>query len=486
LDAKAFDNFKNALSRVAHVLVGLVMVALLGVIAYWVLFGASPKTHLVRLLPRVEAPWVCFEGEGRDLAGAAPALKLASPLGESVPMAADRLERFAVLRSLSPGGEIWMACRLTQGEAELRSRQIPQGLLAQGYSATPSEDGRFAVSAPNGDPVGVMAFVDGVLLFSSTPEGLSSMEALAGGKGEPLMGRWDLEPSWTGHLALADGGRLNPLLGGAKGEGAVLTCAFRRLDTRGDDPFEPAGEARWRLEGVEIPLLKSLERVDWSDLKFRLAGPVALAGGLKVAQGRYGDVPFIGAIEGWLDSLGLSQPSKEAILSSPVAFSVGGRTEILWVSMPGVMLSFPSSGKAGEELAKLVWEKVFLGMVPQPMAGYQSGGYTRLPFSMVAASNGNEAELGAVSPTSLADAPSQLPKTALEPNRGWIYANLPAMGEAVGDLVSVLSMFGGDDNPFGEVAQGNVREALSAMSPLLITFEDSNSGRVQWYNPSKR
>jgi hypothetical protein len=209
--------------------------------------------------------------------------------------------------------------------------------------------------------------------------------------------------------------------------------------------------------------------------------------GFKVRDGKAQEVPFMDSIDRWLDSLGLSPESKGSIVSSPVVLSLGGRTELLWLEMPGLLLSFPSSGKAGEELAKGVWEKLLLGAAAQPMSGYQSGGYTKLPFSMVAASNGEEAELGLISPNTIRESRNALPEGVMGPNMGWIYANLPELAQAVGDAMGIIGMLGlDDDNPFSEKAQGDVRSILSSMSPVLLVFQDAEFGRMEWYNPPKR
>ncbi|MCX7828406.1 MAG: hypothetical protein N2315_04260 [Thermanaerothrix sp.] len=479
---------RSRLSVGLHVLAGLAMVALLGAVAYWIVFGAVGRTQLVRFMPDVQGvPWVCLEGRKGDLGVVGSFLTVLSPLGASeLPFSADLIDRFALLQRIEPQGDVHFAAHLTGGDGALKDGRLPAGLLANGYGAASSGDGVFAVSSPSGDGVGFMAYREGTLLFCSSREGLEHMMGLSSGEGEPLLRGWDVESSWEGHLAFGDGGRLGQKDGSEGGE-VELEAAFRRLEGGKEGGFVPAGEARWRLKGSKIALLDSLDRADWSALNFRVASPVALAMGFKVGEGKSQRVPFMDAIGRWLDTLGLTPEGKGAILSSPVVLSLGGRTEVLWLEMPGALLSFPSSGKAGEELAKGVWDKLLLGAPAQPMSGYQSGGYTKLPFSMVAASNGEEAELGLISPNTIRESRGALPEAVMGSNLGWIYANLPELGQAVEDAMGIMGVLGlDDDNPFSEKAKGDVRDILSSMSPVLLVFQDAESGRMEWYNPPKR
>lgn len=487
------DSLKSRLSHGFHLAVGALMVVMLAAVAYWVFFGAVGRTSLVRFLPAVQGmPWLCLEGSREDLEFFRTFGPLLAPLGGGVvPFSDQKVEHFALVRELSPLGGMSFAARLSAGDEDLRSGRVPEGLLIQGYVAKDmSGQGVFSISSPDGGEVGFMAYREGTLLFSSRMEGLNAMLELsskASEGGKPLLRGWDLEPSWDGHLAFGDGGRYAEMTSSEGQEEARAFVAFRRKAPDGQGQFEPVGEAKWRLDGLELPLLDSMDRSDWSGLQFRVASPVALALGFKVRSGQFDKVPFTEPISRWLDLLGLSAEGKDAIVSSPAALSFGGRTEVLWLSMPGALLSFPSSGKAGEELAKSFWSKVLLGAAPQPMSGYQSGGYTNLPFSMVVASNGDEVELGLISPGSIGNARDNLPEGVFGSNMGWLYANLPALSDAVGDVMGILNFLGLDDgNPFVEKAQGDVKDALSAMSPVLLIFNDARSGRMEWYNPPKR
>ena len=136
--------------------------------------------------------------------------------------------------------------------------------------------------------------------------------------------------------------------------------------------------------------------------------------------------------------MGLEDEQIQKILSGETIFSVGGYNKILWFSLPGIMVQFTGDKTLLAELIDAFWNKLLFGAEPKPLTGFDLGGSTSLPFSVVGAAKDNTAVLGLLSPESLKEKGSL--GTFLKDNEkavAWLVADLPKVGAALGDMTKM-------------------------------------------------
>lgn len=205
--------------------------------------------------------------------------------------------------------------------------------------------------------------------------------------------------------------------------------------------------------------------------------------------------------------MGLEDKQIQKILSGETIFSVGGYNKLLWFSLPGIMVQFTGDKALMAELVDAFWNKLFFGAEPKPLAGFDLGGSTNLPFSVVGAGKENIAVLGLLSPESLKGKVSL--GRFLKDNEkavGWLVADLPKVGAALSDMTKMNAFMNEPDindegyyegdtedifqpdssfSPFDQGISDSFGNVLKRMGKALIVWETAESGRIDWYIDSK-
>ncbi|MBP8684354.1 MAG: hypothetical protein KBH52_02985 [Synergistaceae bacterium] len=316
--------------------------------------------------------------------------------------------------------------------------------------------------------------------------------------------------SWPAHIEISDGGLLftddeiQPPL--------ILKAAWRSHEP--DKKTGRIGEAIWKIQGLDKRIspifLKALESKKWDTTNCIIPEPFLLSAGMNLPErkGSPSDWPFPLKTIGELGkSMGLSEKKIQKILSGETIFSVGGYNKLLWFSLPGILAEFTGDKDLMRELVDAFWNKLFFGAEPRPIDGFDFGGTTNVPFSVVGAGRGNVAILGLLSPESIKETVKL--ESFIKNNEeaiGWIVADLPKIGAALSDMTKMNSFMndsGVDDeqyfeedtdnifqpdntfSPFDQGISDSFGNVLKGMGKTLIVWETAESGRINWYRNSK-
>lgn len=93
------------------------------------------------------------------------------------------------------------------------------------------------------------------------------------------------------------------------------------------------------------------------------------------------------------------------------------------------MAEFTGDKELMRELVDAFWNRLFFGAEPRPIEGFDFGGTTNVPFSVIGAGKGNVAILGLLSPESIRETVRL--ENFMKNNEkaiGWIVADLPKIG----------------------------------------------------------
>jgi hypothetical protein len=368
---------------------------------------------------------------------------------------------------------------LDRGEAEdLRSKRIPEALSFPEASLS-EQEGVLRLVAPS-LPAPLFLFLrDELLLLARSPEDLSVMrEAMEGRKPRLLPDGFREEPRWGEHLRLylGTGAFFGRFLRSPRGEPVPMAVeAAIRHD------FKGGGEATFRLLGLRERLGAELVR-KWRPVSFSrgvvVPKPLMALLGVNLPD----DPDLLGALlpedSSSVEAIG-GDEAREA-LPGPTYLSLGGRTRVLWFSLPGLLLDLPDRGRSGKRLVEAVWERLFLGASPDRVEGFDVGGATDLPVSAVAAANDDRALLGPVDPGSLG--PLDREEESFIPAKKCLlffaadFGRFAAAMEELRQLDDFLEESPGKADEGVEAA----RRAVSGLGRTLFVLDSPETGHMTW------
>ncbi len=329
---------------------------------------------------------------------------------------------------------------------------------------------------------------------------MEHMREVRGGGMPGVAHQWTDYGDWDGHLYLSDGGLAARI---------VSENGLRELAT--EDPVkaeirwqseEPSsrdrtlsdtvlgGRAEWRVNGLDAILgktfLASLKPYDWSSRALFLPEPLILSFGLNLPDpGRNTEAlpaPLRNAAT-QLTRMRLQPTEVRNLLTGPFVLSLGGRTQVLWFDLPGLVLDLPERGEAADHLIDRFWTETFFGTTPKPVEGYAYGGAVDLPFTVMAASNGEKTVIGLTTPdiehnTEVAEILKN------EPARlGWLFVDLPKLGNAIAEMPTFNAILNDDEGmPMEEDATRSLRDSMTRLGRFFVSFESANSGHALWYD----
>ncbi len=199
----------------------------------------------------------------------------------------------------------------------------------------------------------------------------------------------------------------------------------------------------------------------------------------------------LGLVASYGASLGLSESDIRRVLTGPLVASIGGQMRFLWVTLPGVMVDFEASGRIRDKLMNAFWGYFLMKAKPDPIPGFESGGATDLPFSLVAASQGDRVLLGVVDAASLQ--PRQTAGTFLQGELGkflgaekncigWLFVDAPKLLKALPDASGARSLMNDDENEDENAPEeGDVTERLQRIllpfGKVAILWDQFDAGR---------
>lgn len=315
---------------------------------------------------------------------------------------------------------------------------------------------------------------------------------------------------WPAHIEICDGGLV--FAGDEAKSPLILKASWRSHEP--DKKTGRTGEAIWKIQGLDKRIspifLKALKSKTWDTTNSIIPEPLLLSAGMNLPEqkGSPAEWPFPLKTIGELGrSMGFSEKKIQNILSGETIFSVGGHNKLLWFSLPGIMAEFTGDKELMRELVDAFWNRLFFGAEPRPIEGFDFGGTTNVPFSVIGAGKGNVAILGLLSPESIRETVRL--ENFMKNNEkaiGWIVADLPKIGAALSEMTKMNSFMNDSevadeeyfeedtenifqpDNTFSPFDQGisdSFGNVLKGMGKALIVWETAESGRINWYRNSK-
>ena len=242
-------------------------------------------------------------------------------------------------------------------------------------------------------------------------------------------------------------------------------------------------------ERLGSAFLDGLKPLDWSAQDVYVPNPALVAMGVSVpvlpSKRSLWPVPLqLLAEQG--DKMGLKNQEVKDLLAGPLVASIAGKTRILWLSLPGLVLDMSGRGELGFRLVEAFWKTVFMGAIPTPMDGFIQGGVTDLPFSLVAAARSDKVLIGLMDPEN--DQDRQVAKLVAQKTEsiGWAFLDLPRLGESLNDMTQVKSLLSEDDEDASvpldsENANDPVKNVLNGFAKLFISWEKPESGSAVWF-----
>lgn len=313
---------------------------------------------------------------------------------------------------------------------------------------------------------------------------------------------WNEGKKWPGHMELGDGALL------LEGKSPVkVEIAWRKLSAK--NPSDPAGEAKWTIQGLkagtQAALLLKARQTEWRISETTFPSSLVMAAGLNIPRlpGSPNGWPFpLSAVANLLRLLELGEDNLREILSGKMILSLGGKNKFLWYTLPGTVVEFTGKEPLMRELVGAFWNNFFLGSEPQKLDGWDYGGFIDAPFSVVGAGAGGKALLGFVSAESLRGTEWLSPRMPDEFRAiGWLAADLPRLGESLGDMARVGSFltFNESEDEEAEDAQpaeqtpfsrpgldhsmgGALGTLLRNMGRVIVIWEQPESGSFKWYD----
>ena len=352
-----------------------------------------------------------------------------------------------------------------------------------------------------------------IALIANDRNSFSNILEVKSGSMKGMSGKiWGKEKSWPAHMIISDGGLLFTN-DEEENEPLVLHAAWR-IQREGNASGK-TGEAVWRIEGLDKRIspvfLKELKPKTWDTVNSIIPEPLLLSAGINLPEikGPPEDWPFpLSAIGELGTTIGLDNEEIRKILSGETIFSVGGHNKLLWFSLPGIMTEFTGDEYLMKKLVDAFWDKLFFGAEPKPLQGFDFGGTTNVPFSVVGAGRGNIAILGLLSPESVTGT-GRL-ETFMKKNEkaiGWIVADLPKVGAALSDMTKMSTFMnepeingeeyyeedpgstfqeGSSFSPFDQGISDSFGSVLKGMGKTVIVWDSVDSGRIRWSNETPK
>ncbi len=476
----------------------VVLVLLIGVVR---LVGSSlgGQSLLIALpQPSEEAPLVVVEAQREEFP--LQALKLfaessaisagGTPLGDLLPIFAGADRSALIVTERLTGIAFYGALQVDRKEQKaLAAGKLPDKWLSAFVApeVTPAgAKGSFEIRAANlMSPLYVE--LDGRRAFlADTPADMEGIRKVRSGETAGAKRRWSLERRWKGHMLLSDGG----VLAAMAGEEGDADPVGLEIAWRSDGKSDKDGEAKWRVWGLEKRVGKNLARNlkthNWSTETPLVPDHLLLSIGINMPNpGRnMANLPdWLKSFAGQLTKMGLKDSEAAGLLTGPMTLSLGGRTQILWFELPGVVLDVPGRGKLAYRMLDAFWSQLFMGAEPKPVDGFTYGGSTDLPFSVIAAANDKKMVIGLADPSMAQNGEIGKLLEGEKKAIGWLFVDLPKMGTSLEEMSSVNALLSSEDDarPVDGDSTKRLRDALGNLGKLFVVWDNPTGGHAKWY-----
>lgn len=328
---------------------------------------------------------------------------------------------------------------------------------------------------------------------------MERMREVRGGGMPGIAHQWTDYGDWGGHLCLSDGGLVAQIASANETEETSAAPVKAEIRWRSAEPLSRertlsesvlGGRAEWSVRGLDAAFgktfLASLKPHNWSAHALFLPEPLILSFGFNLPDPGKNteDLPApLRRVASQLTRMRLQPTEVRNVLTGPFALSLGGRTQVLWFDLPGLVLDLPARGEAAGRLIDCFWAETFLGATPVPIKGYAYGGAIDLPFTVMAGANGETTVIGLTTPdaernTEVAELLKDEPESL-----GWLFADLPKLGSAIAEMPTFNAILNDEEGlPMEEDATLSLRDSMTRLGRFFVSFESASSGHALWYD----
>lgn len=271
-----------------------------------------------------------------------------------------------------------------------------------------------------------------------------------------------------------------------------ISWSTHSLEGRRLSDNKPAGEARWRVRGlngiVSQVFLSSLSTYDWSQDALFIPDPlIASLGANLPAPGRNRrDLPQpLRFAASYLEGMKLKAAEISQLLTGPAAISLGGRTQVLWYELPGIVLDLPHRGESATRLIEAFWGNLFSSIKPKPLENFPLGGATDFPFSLMAAGDEMRSVIGLTSPA--VDQNEHLKELVAGEKEaiGWFYLDLPRLSSSITDMPYMSELLSQEEGtPLDDdlaTPSDPLHRALRNLGTIFVSWLAPTAGRAVWF-----
>jgi hypothetical protein len=324
---------------------------------------------------------------------------------------------------------------------------------------------------------------DGVSFVADSLFDVDRIMDVRNGVSAGIKRKWSVAPERGGHAFFSDGGVLRSWT--AETDAPNPKEALEVEAAWVTSPDIRAARADWRVCGADhfIPknFLNGLQKDDWSQMDVFMPDPLVLSFGIALpdpGRSMSNMPPPLKYLADQLKDMGLRRSEIQTLLTGRTACSVGGRTQILWFDLPGFTVDIPGRGEVSYKMIEKFWSEKFFGVVPDPVEGFDHGGFTNLPFTVLAAANAERALLGLAAPDAEQNYEARETLSSVTDAAAWIYLDFPLLGASHADIPALNSMLYEDDEetPLDEESANSLKNAMAALGRVFVTFESAVSG----------
>ncbi|MDR1966086.1 MAG: hypothetical protein LBQ36_05205 [Synergistaceae bacterium] len=300
--------------------------------------------------------------------------------------------------------------------------------------------------------------------------------------------KWPEDEGWGGHVYLSDGGVLHAMMSG----GDEFPTPERALEIEiswktSDDLRET--RAKWRINGAEHILGRAfsgaLRGHDWSRDDLFIPDPLVLSLGVNMPNPGRNAQSLPSAfryLAEYLRKMGLKASEVQALMTGQAAISLGGRTQLLWFDLPGIVLDLPGRGETSFKLVDKFWTELFAGTEPSPIDGYSKGGVTNLPFTVIAAADEDKAVIGLIAPDVDQNLEVKELLAGATSAAAWIYVDFPRLGASLAEVPALGAMiYEDEESPIDEESANNLKDAMKSLGRVFVICESASSGSAMCY-----
>jgi hypothetical protein len=398
-------------------------------------------------------------------------------------LVAEHDERFSVYGVFVPGLEEYDV--LNEGE-------LPAGWqrdLAGAKLRPAGRNGVYRLIADNLPEPFYLAAKDDLVFVAGSKRGIDRLMAVNDGLAAGIGKKWAVEPQWGGHVYLSDGGLIFEATGAAadsssRGNFLEIEAAWAvSSDVR-------ASRAKWQIYGAENIMsrafLNNLRPLDWGDIDIFIPDPLVMSFGVNLPNPGRTMASLPGPLKyaaEQMRKMGMRTSEIQNILTGRTVFSLGGRTQLLWFDLPGIVVDLPGRGEASFSLIDRFWSELFIGAEPKPVEGFSHGGVTNLPFTVFAAANDEKTVIGLAPPDSAQNFDAKDLVSSASSAIAWAYVDFPILGESIAEVPALNSMIyeDGEEGPLDEESADNLKNVMSSLGRIFITLESATSGSAICY-----